>query len=57
MESETVFQATIFFRLNRASSFWSPGCVWVGGYDNMTVKNNDFTNAPFTPVNIKVVYL
>ena len=35
------------------SSFWSPGCVWIGGYDNMTVANNDFTNAPFTPVNVK----
>ena len=35
------------------SSFWSPGCVWVGGYDNMTVRNNDFTDAPFTPVNVK----
>ena len=35
------------------SSFWSPGCLWVGGYDNMTVSNNDFTNAPFTPINVK----
>ena len=35
------------------SSFWSVACIWFGGYDNMTLANNEITNNPFSPVNIK----
>ena len=35
------------------ASFWQPSCVWMGGYDNFTVRNNDMTNNPFALLRIR----
>ena len=35
------------------ASFWQPSCVWMGGYDNFTVRNNDMSNNPFALLRIR----
>ena len=35
------------------ASFWQPSCVWMGGYDNFTVRNNEMTNNPFALIRIR----
>ena len=35
------------------NNFWQPACVWMGGDNNMTIRNNEFTNVPYTAINIK----
>ena len=35
------------------NNFWQPACVWLGGDNNMTIRNNEFTNVPYTAINIK----
>ena len=35
------------------NNYWQPSCVWMGGDNNMTIRNNEFTNVPYTPINIK----
>ena len=34
------------------NNFWQPACIWLGGDNNMTIRNNEFTNVPYTPINI-----
>ena len=34
-------------------SFWQPSCVWMAGYDNLTVRNNDLSNNPFALFRIR----
>ena len=28
-------------------NFWQPACVKMGGYKNMTIRNNDFARCPY----------
>ena len=35
------------------SSFWQPSCVWMAGYDNLTVRHNDLSNDPFALFRIR----
>ena len=34
------------------NNFWQPACIWFGGDNNMTIRNNEFTNVPYTPIHI-----
>ena len=34
------------------NNFWQPACIWFGGDNNMTIRNNEITNVPYTPINI-----
>ena len=35
------------------NNFWQPACIWMGGDRNMTIRNNEFTNVPYTAINLK----
>ena len=35
------------------NSFWAPACVYGGGNKNITIRNNEFTNSPWAPVQIR----
>ena len=34
------------------NNFWQPACIWLGGDDNMTIRNNEITNVPYTAIHI-----
>ena len=34
------------------SRFWQPGCLWIGGLNNISVINNEFTNTAYMGVGI-----
>ena len=35
------------------NNFWQPACIWMGGDRNMSIRNNEFTNVPYTPIHVK----
>ena len=34
------------------SNFWQPACVKMGGYQNITIRNNNFANCPYHHIRI-----
>ena len=34
------------------NNFWQPACVKLGGYKNMTIRNNEFTSCPYHHIRI-----
>ena len=45
-EKEDVMIANNFFDGCGISHYWQPACIWVGGYKNVSVINNEITNVP-----------
>ena len=35
------------------NNFWQPACIRLGGDKNMTIRNNDITNVPYTPIAVR----
>ena len=34
------------------NNFWQPAGIWLGGDTNMTMRNNEFTNIPYTAIRL-----
>ena len=35
------------------SRYWQPGCLWIGGYKNISVINNEITNTAYMGVGVR----
>ena len=45
-EKEDVMISNNYFDGCGISHYWQPACIWVGGYKNVSVINNEITNVP-----------
>ena len=35
------------------SKYWQPGCIWVAGKNNVTVRNNEITNTAYVGIGVR----